>query len=88
MFSDPFYWAWLPIAKIPFSDETKALVLDKLKDPEFVQCLDDDLRRLFKVAACCASNGFYCGTFFSLCYRAFRVSVFFPPIMYTDRQRI
>lgn len=49
MFSDPFYWAWLPIAKIPFSDETKALVLDKLKDPEFVQCLDDDLRRLFKV---------------------------------------
>ncbi|CAI7991535.1 Phosphatidylinositol 4-kinase type 2-beta [Geodia barretti] len=44
----PFYWAWLPMAKIPFSEETKTLVLDKLKDHEFVQGLVDDLRRLFK----------------------------------------
>ena len=38
------------MAKIPFSGETTALVLDKLKDPEFVQSLVDDLRRLFKVS--------------------------------------
>ena len=38
------------MAKIPFSEETKTLVLDKLKDHEFVQGLVDDLRRLFKVA--------------------------------------
>lgn len=47
--SDPFYWAWLPMAKIPFSDDIRVLVLDKLRDPEFVQSLVDDLRRLFKV---------------------------------------
>ena len=37
------------MAKVPFSDDTTYLVLDKLKDPEFVQSLVDDLRRLFKV---------------------------------------
>ena len=47
---DPFYWAWLPMAKTPFSDDTAILVLDKLKDQEFVQSLVDDLRRLFKVS--------------------------------------
>ena len=46
---DPFYWAYLPMAKVPFSDEITFLVLDKLKDPEFVQSLIDELRRLFKV---------------------------------------
>ena len=46
---DPFYWAWLPMAKTPFSNDTSILVLDKLKDQEFVQSLVDDLRRLFKV---------------------------------------
>ena len=49
---DPFYWAWLPMAKTPFSDDTSILVLEKLKDQEFVQSLVDDLRRLFKVSNC------------------------------------
>ena len=38
------------MAKVPFSDETTFLVLDKLKDPEFVQSLVDDLRRIFRVS--------------------------------------
>lgn len=46
---DPFYWAWLPMAKVPFSDEIRNLVLEKLKDPEFVHSLVTELRRLFKV---------------------------------------
>ena len=37
------------MAKVPFSDETIFLVLDKLKDTDFVQSLIDELRRLFKV---------------------------------------
>lgn len=47
---DPFQWAWLQMAKTPFSDEIANLVLDKLKDLEFVQDLCDDLRRLFRVS--------------------------------------
>ena len=38
------------MAKVPFSDEIRQLVLDKLKDQEFVQSLITELRRLFKVA--------------------------------------
>lgn len=37
------------MAKVPFSDETIFLVLDKLKDTDFVQSVVDELRRLFKV---------------------------------------
>lgn len=37
------------MAKVPFSDETIFLVLEKLKDTDFVQSLIDELRRLFKV---------------------------------------
>ena len=47
---DPFYWAWLPMAKTPFSDNTAILVLDKLKDTGFVQSLVDELRKVFKVS--------------------------------------
>ena len=47
--SDPYYWTWLPFAKIPFSDEIKALVLPKLTDMDFVQDLCEDLYQLFKV---------------------------------------
>lgn len=49
-FTDPFHWAWLPMAKRPFSTEIKDLVLDKLKDMSFIDCLCDDLRELFKVS--------------------------------------
>ena len=38
------------MAKVPFSDDTAILVLDKLKDPEFVQELVDELRKVFKVS--------------------------------------
>ena len=49
MFSDPYYWAWLPYASVPFSDETKDLVLTKLKDLDLVQELIDQLYGLFHV---------------------------------------
>jgi len=45
----PYHWAWLPQAKIPFSKETKELVLPYLSDMNFVQDLCDDLYTLFKV---------------------------------------
>lgn len=44
----PFYWAWLPFAKVPFSDEIKSLVLPQLSDMNFVQELCSDLLELFK----------------------------------------
>ncbi|KFM74535.1 Phosphatidylinositol 4-kinase type 2-beta, partial [Stegodyphus mimosarum] len=44
----PYYWAWLPIAKIPFSSETCDLVLPQLSDMNFVQDLCDDLHDLFQ----------------------------------------
>ena len=47
--TDPYYWTWLPFAKIPFSDEIKELVLPKLTDMDFVQDLCEDLYQLFKV---------------------------------------
>jgi hypothetical protein len=47
---DPYHWAWLPQAKVPFSQETKDLVLPKLSDMNFVQELCNDLYNLFKVS--------------------------------------
>ncbi|XP_039283368.1 phosphatidylinositol 4-kinase type 2-alpha isoform X5 [Nilaparvata lugens] len=44
----PYHWAWLPYAKVPFSQETKDLVLPHLSDMNFVQDLCDDLYQLFK----------------------------------------
>ncbi|XP_061186377.1 phosphatidylinositol 4-kinase type 2-alpha-like isoform X1 [Saccostrea echinata] len=44
----PYHWAWLPQAKVPFSDEVKELVLPQLSDMNFVQDLCDDLYDLFK----------------------------------------
>uniref|UniRef100_A0A8C2PCS5 Phosphatidylinositol 4-kinase type 2 n=1 Tax=Capra hircus TaxID=9925 RepID=A0A8C2PCS5_CAPHI len=44
----PFYWAWLPQAKIPFSQEIKDLILPKISDPNFVKDLEEDLYELFK----------------------------------------
>lgn len=44
----PYHWAWLPYAKIPFSQEIKDLVLPKTSDMNFIQDLCDDLYLLFK----------------------------------------
>lgn len=46
---DPFHWAWLPQAKVPFSQETRDLVLSRLSDMNFVQDLCEDLYEMFKV---------------------------------------
>lgn len=43
----PYYWAWLPYAKIPFSQEAKDLVYSQLTDMNFVQELCDDLYQIF-----------------------------------------
>ena len=45
---DPFHWAWLPQAKIPFSQEIKDLVLPLLSDLNFVEDLCNDLLELFR----------------------------------------
>lgn len=47
----PYHWAWLPWAKIPFSSETRDLVLPSLSDMNFVQELCDDMYNLFQVGA-------------------------------------
>jgi len=44
----PYHWAWLPWAKLPFSQETRDLVLPHLSDMNFVQELCDDLFNLFQ----------------------------------------
>ena len=45
--SYPFYWAWLPYAKEPFSEEIKELVLGKISNFDFVQSLITDLFQVF-----------------------------------------
>lgn len=47
---DPYYWAWLPYAKIPFSNEIKELILPQLSDLNFVQELCDELLLCFGVS--------------------------------------
>ncbi len=47
--SDPYHWAWLPQAKIPFSPEIRDLVMPQLSDMNFVQDICDELYELFKV---------------------------------------
>ncbi|CAL1543163.1 unnamed protein product [Lymnaea stagnalis] len=44
----PYHWAWLPQAKVPFSQEIQDLLLGQLSDMNFVQDLCDDLYDLFK----------------------------------------
>ncbi|XP_053113790.1 phosphatidylinositol 4-kinase type 2-beta [Hemicordylus capensis] len=44
----PFHWAWLPQAKVPFSQETVDLILPRISDMNFVQDLCEDLHELFK----------------------------------------
>uniref|UniRef100_A0A674E3H1 Phosphatidylinositol 4-kinase type 2 n=1 Tax=Salmo trutta TaxID=8032 RepID=A0A674E3H1_SALTR len=43
----PFHWACLPQAKVPFSQETRELVLSRLSDMNFVQDLCEDLYEMF-----------------------------------------
>ncbi|XP_035226009.1 phosphatidylinositol 4-kinase type 2-beta-like isoform X2 [Stegodyphus dumicola] len=45
----PFHWAWLPMARTPFSTETRDLILPRISDMNFVQELCDDLFELFKI---------------------------------------
>ncbi|CAH8548046.1 unnamed protein product [Schistosoma rodhaini] len=45
----PFYWAWLPMAKEPFSDAIKEAVLPLLSDMHFINSLVRDLHNLFKI---------------------------------------
>nr|XP_045378654.1 phosphatidylinositol 4-kinase type 2-beta [Camelus bactrianus] len=45
----PFHWAWLPQAKVPFSEEIRNLVLPYISDMNFVQDLCEDLYELFKI---------------------------------------
>jgi phosphatidylinositol 4-kinase type 2 len=44
----PFHWAWLPYAKIPFSQEIKDQILPLISDMNFVQDLCDELYTIFK----------------------------------------
>jgi len=44
----PYHWAWLPCAKVPFSQETRDLLLPKVSDMNFVQDLCDDIHELFR----------------------------------------
>ncbi|CAD5116984.1 DgyrCDS5818 [Dimorphilus gyrociliatus] len=44
----PYYWAWLPQAKKPFSEETKDLVLPLISDRTFIDELVEELYVLFQ----------------------------------------
>ncbi|EDQ90707.1 uncharacterized protein MONBRDRAFT_1112, partial [Monosiga brevicollis MX1] len=43
----PFHWAWLPLAKRPFSEETILRVLPQLEREEFIEDMGDQLYVLF-----------------------------------------
>lgn len=47
----PFHWAWLPMARQPFSDSIREAVLPLLSDMEFVNSLVKNLYDLFKIDA-------------------------------------
>lgn len=44
----PYHWAWLPMAKRPFSTHTRDHVLPLISDMNFVQDLAAQLRKLFR----------------------------------------
>ena len=50
LLSDPFYWAWLPMAEEVFSKEMRDLVAPKLQSPGFISGLVDELFELFSVS--------------------------------------
>ena len=43
----PYYWAWLPYAKIPFTQTTRKIYYPLLTDMNFVQELCEDLYEIF-----------------------------------------
>lgn len=47
----PYHWAWLPQAKVPFSQAIGEQLLPLIGDMNYVQDLCDDLYLLFKVNA-------------------------------------
>uniref|UniRef100_A0A1I7ZBA9 Phosphatidylinositol 4-kinase type 2 n=1 Tax=Steinernema glaseri TaxID=37863 RepID=A0A1I7ZBA9_9BILA len=47
----PYRWASLPMARIPFSEETVNLILPKLDDTNFVRSLCNDLKKIFETDA-------------------------------------
>jgi len=57
---DPFHWAWLPQAKVPFSLETRDLVLSRISDMNFVQDLCEDLYEMFKVGNLMYLYSYHC----------------------------
>lgn len=44
----PFAWAWLPQAKIPFSNKIRDKILPQLNDMNFVEEMCHELHDLFK----------------------------------------
>ncbi|XP_065079623.1 phosphatidylinositol 4-kinase type 2-alpha isoform X4 [Ochlerotatus camptorhynchus] len=44
----PYHWAWLPQAKVPFSQDIKDLILPSLSDLNFVEELCNELYELFR----------------------------------------
>lgn len=48
--TDPFYWAWLPMAEEVFSKEIRDLVIPKLQSSGFIDSLQDELFELFSVS--------------------------------------
>jgi len=45
----PYHWAWLPMAKLPFSAETSHHLLPLVSDANFIEDVVDDLKALFEV---------------------------------------
>ncbi|KJE96797.1 hypothetical protein CAOG_09035 [Capsaspora owczarzaki ATCC 30864] len=44
----PYHWAWLPYAKVPFSDESRDAFLPLLMDETYMDDLIEELHTLFK----------------------------------------
>ncbi|EEB16325.1 phosphatidylinositol 4-kinase type-II, putative [Pediculus humanus corporis] len=45
----PYYWAWLPQAKIPFSSDIRQHLLPLVSDQSFIDDVVDDLKVLFEM---------------------------------------
>jgi hypothetical protein len=46
--SDPYHWAWTPMAQKSFSKETVNHILPKLSDEDSIESLVRELHKLFK----------------------------------------
>jgi len=45
----PFGWASIPAAYVPFSDETARVILEKLEEPDFVDALATEIRKIYQL---------------------------------------